>query len=130
MQELRQKLRRRFPDEQLVESELQCLAAENLQSDVRFAEAFAIQRASRGYGFKRVRQELRERGLTESQVGRAIESAAIDWPAAALEVFRKKFGEGAPADLKDKAKRIRFMEYRGFDRDHYQCLLSNQANSD
>lgn len=123
MLELKQKLRRRFSDEDLLDSELQRLAAESLQSDVRYAESFILQRASRGYGFNRVRQELREKGLTDSEVSCAIESTAIDWSSVALEVYFKKFGENGTVDLKEKAKRIRFMEYRGFDREHYRQLL-------
>ena len=123
MLELRQKLRRRFADGELLEAELQRLAEENLQSDVRYAESFALQRANRGYGFNRVRQELREKGLTDAEVNFALESAAIDWSALAIEVYYKKFGESDTDDLKEKAKRIRFMEYRGFDREHYRQLL-------
>ena len=47
--ELRTKLERRFPPEQVDET-LQTLAAEGLQSDSRFAEAYVRQRSQRGYG--------------------------------------------------------------------------------
>jgi len=43
----------------------------------------------------------------------------------AQEVFCKKFGAPAPVDLKEKARRARFMQYRGFSSDHYQHLLDN-----
>jgi regulatory protein len=123
--ELEQKLMRRFPDEEQVGAEIQRLATENLQSDVRFAESYALARANRGYGLCRVRQEMRERGLSDSEITLAIESVDIDWPTLAREVYRKKFGEQCASDLKEKAKRIRFMEYRGFDREHYHSLMNN-----
>ena len=123
--ELRRKLRRRFPDGQLVETQLQRLADENLQSDERFAEAFAWQRSSKGYGPLRVRQEMRERGLTDKEIAIAFEAAAIDWLALAQETFLKKFGEPGRVELKEKARRIRFMEYRGFSGDHYQSLVED-----
>ena len=121
--ELRNKLRRRFPDEQQLETQLQKLVADKLQSDERFAESFARMRACRGYGPARVRQNMREKGLSDSDIATAIEAAELDWDALAAQVLHKKFGRSAPADLKEKAKRIRFMQYRGFAADHYQRLI-------
>ncbi|MCP5129787.1 MAG: regulatory protein RecX [Pseudomonadales bacterium] len=121
--ELRQKLRRRFDDEEIVESQLQKLVAENLQSDERYAESFARLRALRGYGPNRVRQELREKALSDIAIARAFEAAQFDWFALAEAAFLKKFGEPGKVDLKEKARRARFMQYRGFAVDHYQHLI-------
>ena len=121
--ELRNKLRRRFPDEQQLETQLQKLVAEKLQSDERFAESFARMRAGRGYGPARVRQDMREKGLSDVDIATAFEAAELDWCELASEVLLKKFGPVTPADLKEKARRIRFMEYRGFAADHYRHLI-------
>lgn len=121
--ELRTKLRRRFSDDQQVENQLQKLVTQKLQSDERFAESFARMRAGRGYGPARVRQDMREKGLSDGDIARAFEAAEVDWAELAAQVLLKKFGVDAPADLKDKAKRIRFMQYRGFSADHYQRLI-------
>ena len=123
LRELQQKLKKRFPSEDLVAVELQRLAQENLQSDARFAQSFVRERANRGYGLIRVRQEMIDRGLAAAEINGALECVEIDWSAVAQEVYRKKFGELAATDLKEKARRVRFMEYRGFDRDCYQDLL-------
>jgi regulatory protein len=121
--ELRHKLRRRFPDERQVETQLQKLVVEKLQSDQRFAESYARMRAGRGYGPARVRQDMREKGLSDGDIASAFEAAELDWDALAAQVLHKKFGTEAPADLKEKAKRMRFMQYRGFAADHYQRLF-------
>ena len=121
--ELLQKLQRRFPDEQLVEAELQRLADERLQSDERFAQSYARQRSGRGYGPLRVRQEMRDKGLADDDIVRAFEIAEIDWYAVAAQAFRKKFGDSPVRELKEKARRNRFMQYRGFGVDHYQHLM-------
>lgn len=121
--ELRNKLRRRFADEQQLEAQLQKLVVEKLQSDERFAESFARMRAGRGYGPARVRQDMREKGLSDVDIARAFEAAELDWDALAEQVLHKKFGAKPPADLKEKAKRIRFMQYRGFAADHFQRLI-------
>lgn len=123
LSELRTKLRRRFTDERQVETQLQKLVVEKLQSDERFAESFARMRAGRGYGPARVRQDMREKGLSDGDIASAFETAELDWDAIAAREMHKKFGTDAPADLKEKAKRIRFMQYRGFAVDHYQRLI-------
>ena len=125
VRELRQKLRRRFADEALVEAELVRLGEENLQSDERFAESFARQRAARGYRPQRVRQEMREKGLSDADIARAFEFAEIDWYQLAESVYHKKFRQAPQVDLKEKARRQRFMQYRGFSADHYRHLLDD-----
>lgn len=123
--ELRQKLRRQFDDETMLEAQLQKLADERLQSDDRYAESFARLRALRGYGPARVRQEMRAKSISDTAVARALAAAVPDWSVLAQEVFCKKFGAPGPVDLKEKARRARFMQYRGFSSDHYQHLLDN-----
>ncbi len=130
LQELRRKLRSRFPDEDALEAELGRLAEENLQSDSRFAEDFARQRAARGYGPLRVQQEMREKGLSDAAIEDAFTHAGLDWYERAEEAYRKKFGPApsgatAQAGLKEKARRVRFMQYRGFQPDHYRHLFDD-----
>ena len=121
--ELLRKLRRRFPDEQLLAAQLQRLADENLQSDERYAQSYAWQRSGRGYGPLRVRQEMRDRGLSDGQLASAFGQVELDWVALATEAFHKKFGEPGRVDIKEKARRCRFMQYRGFCAEHYQHLI-------
>jgi len=122
VRELRSRLMRRFPDAASVDGQLSRLIEERLQSDVRFAASYARQRISRGYGPLRLREELRERGVSEADVTAALAELDIDWFAVAAEVLHKKFGKHDVIDLKEKARRARFMQYRGFASEHYrQC---------
>lgn len=121
--ELHQKLKRRFPCSSLIETEIQRLTDENLQSDERFAENFVRYRSGLGFGLLHIQQDMRQRGLTDSEIALAIERAEVGWSALAVEVFRKKFGDLPAADMKAKAKRARFMQYRGFASDEYRHLL-------
>jgi len=120
--ELRNKLKRRFADDLVIDDQLSRLADENLLSDARFADSYVRQRAGRGYGPLRLREELRARGVSAPDIDMALESSEIDWCQLASEVLCKKFGEGPPRDIKDKARRIRFMQYRGFAAEHYHQL--------
>jgi regulatory protein len=123
VQELRAKLKRRFADESMIDEQLARLARDNLQSDARFAGSYVRQRVGRGYGPLRLRAELRERGVSDADSDMALEAAAVDWCELASTVLRKKFGDGEPGDMKDKARRIRFIQHRGFASDHYRGLL-------
>ena len=122
-QELLKKLKRRFPNDALVRIEIQRLTDENLQSDERFAENFVLYRSDLGFGLMHIRQDMRQRGLSDIEIATAVEDAEIDWKAIAVRVFYKKFGQLPASDIKEKAKRIRFMLYRGFSSESYQELL-------
>ena len=121
--ELHTKLKRRFPDEALVEAQLQCLADENLQNDARFAKSFVRQRIAMGKGPLRVHQEMRERGLSDTEIEDALASVDVDWYALAKDVVHRKFGNTKALDIKEKARCCRFMEYRGFSSDHFRHLI-------
>lgn len=121
--ELQRKLARRFNDGEAIDAALQQLASENLQSDERYAQSFARQRIQRGYGPLRLRQEMRQKGLDEAEVSRALASLEVDWQAVAAEVYHKKFGDGEPQDLRDKSRRLRFMQYRGFSPEQLSQLM-------
>ena len=121
--ELRRKLRRRFGDTPLIDEALSRLADENLQSDERYAGSFVRQRAARVYVPVRIRQEMREKGLDKPAIAAAMEGAEIDWCALAAEVTRKKFGETPTGDARERARRSRFLHYRGFDADDVRDLL-------
>lgn len=116
--ELARKLMKRYEHE-AVEEALDGLAGEGLQSDHRFAEAFARERALRGYGPGRIVAELGQRGVEAATAESAIAAMAreeqIDWRAAALEALEKKFGSRElPGDFAERARRLRFLNYRGF----------------
>ena len=123
LKELRQKLKRRFDDEELIECEIQRLADENLQSDKRFAESFLRQRLNRGHGPLRIKQDMRQRGIPDSDVAAAIMAEQPDWYSRARDVIERKFGAVPAQDIKEKARRSRFMQYRGFSSDHFRALL-------
>jgi regulatory protein len=124
VRELRIKLLRRFPDVAAVDEQLSRLVSERLLSDVRFAASYARQRISRGYGPLRLREELRERGVSDADAATALTELeaelSIDWCTLAAEIMQKKFGTRVAVDLKEKARRARFMQYRGFAAEHYQ----------
>ena len=113
-QELADKLLRRFGPTSLIIGELERLREEGLQSDVRFAEAYVHSRAQRLYGPSRIRMELRERRISEEAIENALDESGIDWQLLLNDLICRKFGRKPPADITERAKRQRFIAYRGF----------------
>lgn len=74
---------------------------------------FIRSRVSRGQGPVRIAQELRSRGIADKVVREALAGDEHDWTALAREVLARQF-KRPPADLKARARQIRFLEYRGF----------------
>lgn len=93
---------------------LDSLAQRRLQSDARYTEQYIEQRAARGYGPLRIRTELRERGIDDTVIAEWLDERDPVWRQRLAEVARKRFGAAGPADFKDRARRARFLEYRGF----------------
>lgn len=91
------------------------LTADGLQDDARYATSFVNARVSRGSGPLRIASALKERGLAESLVNRVLEDAGVDWFAEAKAAREKKFGLAAVDNYADKARQMRFLQYRGFD---------------
>lgn len=112
--ELIRRLEGRGLPAELVAAVTDDLVAENLLSDARFAESFIASRAARGQGPMRIRRELEERGVSGDLIDIAFDEAGTDWFARAIAVRRKRFGPAMPADFPDKAKQMRFLQYRGF----------------
>jgi len=100
------------------------LTREGLQSDGRFVESFIQSRANQGKGPVRIRAELSQRGVAESAMRQAMEAADIDWFALARAARGQKFGDSAPADYKEKARQMRFLQYRGFDSEQIAAAMN------
>ena len=121
--ELIDKLAGKGFERRVVEAEVLRLADEGLQSDTRFAENFVQSRVNQGKGPVRIRVELRQKGIPDGIVEAAIEQTAIDWFELAESVRARKFGIARPANFKEKARQMRFLQYRGFESDHIQSIF-------
>ena len=99
------------------------LVAERLLSETRFVEEFIRQHAGRGHGPVRIRAELRERGVPDSDIEAGLEAAGEDWAALARDTRRRRFGLSPPDDYPERARQARFLQYRGFSADHIRAAL-------
>jgi regulatory protein len=128
--ELKQKLSQRFPQCPLIDSVLQQLADEALQSDSRFAEAFVAMRARKGQGPVRIEKELEQRRVNPEVIARTMEPYADQWQDLAYAVCSKKYARAKssakqPSAL-ERAKQGRFLLYRGFTSEQIQGLWKSE----
>lgn len=114
VQELRRKLIQRFDEPALVTEAIARLTADNLQSDERYAEAFINMRKRQGKGPVRIALELKEKGINESLIEMYLDAADQDWFESARVEKQKRFGVARPQTMKEKARQMRFLQYRGF----------------
>ncbi len=123
--ELVRKLSARDMAGPVVDEVLEALAAENLQSDERFAESFVAARAGKGQGPVRIRAELRDRGVDAALMDTALDGGDHDWVALARAARRKKFGPAEPEELRDRARQMQFLGYRGFTSEQVRAALAD-----
>jgi regulatory protein len=121
--QLAEKLAKKFDNSAYIPEVLERLVEENLQSDYRFIEAFIRSRISRGQGETRIRLELKQRGANLALVSQLLAEAEIDWYELAFQTATNKFGQSKPVDAKEKAKRMRFLQYRGYNFDQINYAL-------
>ena len=93
------------------------LIENDLQSDDRYLEDFVRSRLLKGHGPVKIIHELGPRGIVESKASSYLEELQIDWLAHAKSIYLKKYRKNSAIDMQEKAKRIRFMQSRGFPSD-------------
>jgi len=121
--ELRLKLKQKDMAESEIEEAIERLQQEGLLSDERYAESYIHMRKSKGYGPLRIEQELKERGVAEGDFGSHLYADGIDWTSVLKAAYEKKYGKRACADYHEKAKRMRYLQYRGFALDKIHELM-------
>lgn len=140
--ELKTKLIAKDCDPQAVDELLDEFAQKGYQSDTRFATMLVRETVRKGRGVRYLTDSLKKAGLDVKDFGGMDELIAmsdvdsvadgtildddnkdddrddeINWLKLAVEVRCKKYGNAIPKDPKEKARQLRFLQYRGFDAD-------------
>jgi regulatory protein len=121
--ELGTKLAAREYSPEEIEATVTALVAEGLLSDERFAEAFVAAKTRVGQGPVRIRMELKKRGVDTEIIQLHLDNSEIEWRSLVKKVRSKKFGEDVPVEFKEKARQMRFLEYRGFTGEQIRVAL-------
>ena len=126
--ELRQKLSTREFDADDIELAIERLLAQDYLSDTRFAQSTCRYRVNRGYGWRYIANELKQKGVCSTIIQQLQKNCEIDWYLQAELAYNKRFGESrlenAQATQKEQAKQIRFLHYRGFSTDEIFSVVN------
>ena len=112
--ELRSKLALKSADANRLEQVLDALEANNSLSDERYVEQYVGFRKRKGFGPLRIRMELKRKGIDNAMISDWLDERNPEWMQLLESASRSKFGFSAPADFRERGKRARFLEYRGF----------------
>jgi regulatory protein len=99
-----------------IQSAVQQLIQEGLLNDQRFCEIFIANRIRQGYGPLRIVHELRQQGISEELISSQLQQNESAWLDCIKKIQQKKFSSAA-TDLKEKRRRIHYLQYRGFSLD-------------
>jgi regulatory protein len=109
--ELKSKLAGEAESAEQLDAVLDRLEAERLLSDHRYASQRVIARGRR-YGNGRLKQELRQSGVSDDNIAAALPEAG-DETERCHAVWARKFSQ-PPRSSEERAKQMRFLQYRGF----------------
>ena len=111
-QELTRKLERIAGQDDDVELVLNELSAKGWLSDARFAEQ-SVRAKARRYGPIKVAHDLRAKGVGVEAIAEAFRAAGADGAANIESVWRTRFS-ATPANERERARQVRFLQGRGF----------------
>lgn len=105
---------------------LEEFAEKGYQSDMRTALMLIREGIRKGRGKNRIKQDFKQRCLSlPYSIDELMELAyddmptdpnhSVDWLTLAVQARVKKYGEQIPKDYQQKAKQLRFLQYRGFE---------------
>ena len=104
------------------------LVSDGLQDDRRFVDSFAQSRIRQGKGPVRVQAELRQRGIDAGLVEEVLQDLDDRWVELARDVRYKKFGERLPGNFAEKARQMRFLQYRGFSQSQIESAVGDNGD--
>ena len=121
--EIRQKLTTKGYTPEDITPVLSVFLEEGLINESRYAENLVHWRRNKGYGPLRVNQQLKAKGIPDEIIAEHLQITDNAWATAARQIWRKHFKGKLPKEYKERAKQIRFLQYRGFTRAHIESVL-------
>jgi regulatory protein len=111
--EVRQRLDQRGLNSPVIEAIVKRLYRFRYLDDQRFADAMARRALRRGYGSRRVRHELKAKGIAKTIVDTTVAEAYADEADLARRTLNRRY-KTAPEDDATRARAARFLLQRGF----------------
>lgn len=129
--ELELKLKQKFPQAEnrpeLVDFVLDVCRKNNWLSDKRFIESYIRQAIEKGHGPFKIRQSLSTKTGDEATIDTCLSLDDREWAEMAQIVLDKKYGSlEKPKEAKELARRMRFLQSRGFSQSQiYKAFITD-----
>lgn len=120
-----EKLKKYEATEEQIELILEEFCQNDWLCEQRYCDAYVRGRVNKGQGKIRIRADARNKRLDQDNVNESLNKVDVDWFEQARATYYKRFGDMPVKDIKDKAKRLRFMQYRGFTMDEVNFAMNN-----
>ncbi len=114
---LRRLLSKLTEKEEYVDCVVRRLSDNHYLNDTQLINNLIDKHIKKRHGPTRIKQEIRQKGFPQELIEQKIEESGIDWYSMAKEARIKKFSDTPPAEQKEKAKQIRYLQYKGFSMD-------------
>lgn len=125
--ELSRKLQRYAQEGDNVAALLDWLEGAQFLSQQRFSESLVHRRATR-FGNNRIVSELHSHGIQGEELTHAKATLKVDEVQRARVVLLKKFSQ-PPNDSTERAKRIRFLQQRGFSHNAIRTAMNYRSDT-
>ena len=126
--ELERRLVAKGAERSEVRAVLDALAREGYLSNGRYARAIVRQKAG-SHSRRSIAEGLKAEGVDREDIEAALAEADLDDDAAMHALWQRRFGR-APADEREKARQVRFLQSRGFTLSAVLKLLRRQSGMD
>lgn len=99
--------------------------------DARFCESYIIRQTNKLLGYQRIKADAYHKGLNQELFETIINEMEIDWYQLAQSAYNKKFSKiNTSLDYKEKAKRMRYLSYRGFNHDQIEFAMQSNPSDE
>lgn len=104
------------------------LAELGIIDDGRYAVHYAVERSGKGFGPLKIEAELRRKGVCDELIAAAIATCSAEFVPNLRRLCNKRFGGVTTVDRKERARRWRYLNQRGFPSEMIQSLLDAAAD--
>lgn len=127
--ELTQKLKIKGYPAGMIEPLLIELAQKGFLNEQRYTENYIYSHRNKGNGPLRIARALEARGIADEMIAKHLQITDNAWFIVVRSVWQKHFKGKMPTNLKERAKQMRFLQYRGFTHEQIGSVFRNEDDT-
>jgi len=109
----------------LIESAIDDLATQGLQSDLRYAECLVESKRNQSVGPRKIKAQLQQHNIADELIRQLIDEQDENWFIQLDKLKQKRFGPQLPEDIRIRQKMNRYFIQRGFTYEQIERLTNS-----